>query len=172
MMKIIDYIFRMKILFVCTANICRSAMAEGLFKRQLSMHSGTETIQVRSSGVDALVGLTPDRNTKLVCNKQGVHIDSHKACQLTKTLLKEADLVLCMSKDHRQRILDAFPKIDKNIFLLKEYLREHPISETSVKDPTGKSIKHYETCFREIEKEIKRIFPAILLWTKINNSLH
>jgi protein-tyrosine-phosphatase len=161
----------MKILFVCTANICRSVMAEGILKKMLSTSLSTHDVHVRSAGVDALEGLTPDRNTIEICNKQGVHISSHKASQLTKALLKEADLVLCMAKVHKQRILNAFPKSEKNVFLLKEYLRDHPVMETSVKDPTGKPKRHYEACFREIEKELKRIWPPILLWTKINNSI-
>lgn len=152
----------MKILFVCTANICRSVMAEGIFKKLLSTHIGMHAIHVSSAGVDALEGLTPDRNTHEICNKQGVHIVPHRARQLTKAMLKETDLILCMAKIHKQSILNAFPKVSKNIFLLKEYLREHPVDVISIKDPTGKSIKHYEICFKEIEKEVRRIFPLII----------
>ena len=137
-------------------------MAERIFKKLLSTHTDSHSMHVSSAGVDALEGLIPDRNTIEICNKQDVHIVPHKARQLTKTMLKESDLILCMTNSHKQSILNAFPKYDKNIFLLREYLREHPVEEPSIKDPTGKSIQHYEICFKEIEKELKRIFPLIV----------
>ena len=152
----------MKVLFVCTANICRSVMAAGIFNKQLSHYDGPHSIHVKSAGVDALEDLTPDRKTKEVCNAQGIHIGSHKSRQLTKDMLDKADIVLCMEKFHKQRIISAFPNFVKNVFLLKEYLRESSIDHASIKDPIGKSKKQYEKCFKEIEKEVQRILPIII----------
>jgi protein-tyrosine phosphatase len=165
MMEIIDYIFSMKILFVCTANICRSVIAEGILKKLLANSTGSHTIVVTSAGIDALEDYTPDRTTNEICTKRGVHIGSHKARQLTKAMLKETDIILCMEKIHKQRILSAFPKFIKNVFLLKEYLQENPIDDAAIKDPIGKSKKKYEKCFKEIEKEVQRILPIILKGT-------
>jgi protein-tyrosine phosphatase len=117
---------------------------------------------VRSAGIDALEGSTPDRNTNDICNKKGLHIGSHRACQLTKAMLKETDIILCLAKNHKQSIVNAFPEINKNVFLLKEFYREHPVDDPSIKDPTGKSIKYYEICYKEIEKEMKRILPLLI----------
>ncbi len=155
----------MKILFVCTANICRSVMAEGIFKKLLMHSTGSPTIVVASAGIDALENYTPDRTTNEICIKRGVHISSHKARQLTKAMLKETEIVLCMEKVHKQRILGAFPKFIKHVFLLKEYLHATPLNDAEIKDPTGKSKKDYEKCFKEIEKEVQRILPIILKGT-------
>jgi protein-tyrosine phosphatase len=162
MMEIIDYIFSMRILFVCTANICRSVMAEGILKKLLANSPDSHTIVVSSAGIDALENFTPDQKTLEVCTKRDIHIGSHKARQLTKVLLKETDIVLCMEKIHKQRILGAFPKFIKHVFLLKEYPHKSPTDDGEIKDPIGKPKNYYEKCFKEIEKEVQRILPNIL----------
>ena len=152
----------MNILFVCTANICRSVMAEGILKKVLTNSAGNQVLVVASAGIDALEDFTPDRNTVAVCAKRNVHIASHKARQLTKAILKDTDIVLCMEKMHKQRILSAFPKFAKHVFLLKEYMQQDAPHHASIEDPTGKSKTDYEACFKEIDQEIHRIAPLLL----------
>jgi protein-tyrosine phosphatase len=77
-------------------------------------------------------------------------------------MLKDMDIILCMEKTHKQRILSAFPKYIEHVFLLKEYLHKDPLDDAGIKDPTGKSKEHYKKCYKEIEKEVRRILPAIL----------
>jgi protein-tyrosine-phosphatase len=162
MIEIIDYFPQMNILFICTANICRSVIAEGILKKLLANSPGYQTAFVASAGIDALENFTPDQNTLEVCTKRKIFIGSHKARQLTIVMLKNADIVLCMENVHKQRILSAFPKYSKHVFLLKEYLHKDSLDDTEIKDPTGKSKQKYEKCFKEIEKELKRILPPIL----------
>ncbi|MGD1046130.1 MAG: hypothetical protein ABR936_12555 [Bacteroidota bacterium] len=152
----------MKILFICTANICRSVIAEGILKKLLLVHTGAYAIQVQSAGVDALVGITPDRNTSEVCNEHYIDVESHKAQQLTIEMLEETDIVLCMENNQKERILNAFPKYIEKIFLLKNYRRESPVEEAFIEDPIGKSKEHYEECFNEINEEVQRIVTLIL----------
>ena len=152
----------MKILFVCTANICRSVMAEGILKRLLAFSPGFHSVFVASAGIDALENFTPDLNTSEVCMKRHIYIGSHKSRQLTKAMLKDMDIILCMEKIHKQRIHSAFPKFAKHVFLLKEYLHKNSLDDVEIKDPTGKSKIIYEKCFKEIDREVQRILPAIL----------
>ena len=147
----------MNILFVCTANICRSVMAEGILRKLASDSRGGQVVYVGSAGVDVLQESEPDRYTTDICMKQGVDIGSHKARQLTKHMLEQADLVLCMEHMHKQRITSAFPGFTKNVFLLKEYLHAGPLDDAEIKDPIGKPKNQYEKCFTEIEEEVKRI---------------
>lgn len=137
-------------------------MAEGILKKLLSERSAAPTIQVQSAGVDALVGLLPDRTTCDICRKHSIDIDSHKAQQLVKEMLEETDIALCMEKNHKARIFNAFPKYIEKIFLLKNYRREFPFDDASIEDPTGKSKKYYEACFNEIDEEVQRIATFML----------
>ena len=151
----------MKILLVCTANICRSVMAGGIFTKLLSASPGTPAIRVQSAGIDALEGMAPDRNTSEVCSAHGIDIESHRARQLTKDMLKETDIALCMEINQKERILRAFPAHSEKIFLLKNYHRASPIEDASIEDPFGKPKKYYEECFDEIEQEVQRIIAFI-----------
>ena len=153
----------MRIIFVCTANICRSVMAEGILKKIVSTHPDAPDIEVQSFGIDAFVGMTPDRGTFEICLSHGIDIGLHSAQQLSKEALIHSDLVLCMEQEQKQLILSAFPKFVQKTFLLKEFLVDDLRSDLSIKDPTGKSKKYYKACFNEIEQEIKRIVVLILL---------
>jgi protein-tyrosine phosphatase len=153
-------LFLMRILFVCTANICRSVMAEALLEHLLSGPSNS--IEVDSAGIDALVGQSPDRFTQQVSATHGLDVSSHQACQLTLEMLDRSHLVLCLAENHRQSILTAFPKFKTKVFLLKQFRREDPVQNPSVDDPIGQSLKHYERCYVEIEEEVRRIASRLI----------
>ncbi len=150
----------MKILFVCTANITRSVMAEAIFRRFVSQHAPALTpIIVESAGVDALVGESPDSNTQEVCREHQVDVDAHKARQVTAEMLEGVDLVLCLAEEHKRLILSAYPRFKGKVFLLVEYRRDKPAKHVSVDDPTGRSKSQYVKCYKRIEEEVARIYP-------------
>jgi protein-tyrosine-phosphatase len=157
----------MRIIFVCTANICRSVMAEGILKKLLSTRPNAHHIEIQSFGIDVLVGLTPDRNSREICLAHDIDIGSHTAQQLTKETLKQSDFIFCMEKEQKQLILSAYPEFVGKTFLLKEYQAYVRFDEVSIKDPTGRSKRHYKACFNEIEREIQRI-ADLIIYTETN----
>ena len=67
-----------KILFVCTANICRSPMAQGLLEHALPQ------AQVRSAGLGALVGMPADAAAVRLMQERGIDISAHRATQISR----------------------------------------------------------------------------------------
>ncbi len=72
------------VLFVCTGNICRSPIAEGLFRRLLG---NRRDIAVASAGVHAVRGQPPSLYAVQVCEEEGVDISGFRSQPLTAALI-------------------------------------------------------------------------------------
>ena len=112
---------RFRILFVCTANICRSPMAEALTRHALSAY-GPQVI-VESAGV---VGhhdspIAPGSSAALTV--LGIAHEGHRGRMLTPEIVDAADLVLTMEAAHRDMIITHQPAAAARTFTLREFAR-------------------------------------------------
>lgn len=147
----------LNILFVCTANMCRSVMAEAIFRNIWSSKT-SQRIKVRSAGVSALSSFPPSSNTTGVLRKRGIDVISYQSTPVTKKLLNTSHIIFVMEKKHREHLLGIYPRAQNKIWLLKEFSRGE---EKEVLDPTGGSEKSYQKVACELEEDIKRIVERI-----------
>jgi protein-tyrosine-phosphatase len=159
---------KLEVLFVCTGNTCRSPMAEGILKKMLK-DQGVSTVGASSAGICSLENIPATPFAIQVARGKDVDISRHLSRQLTKKILDQSGLVLAMAQEHLDFIRQVDEESCNRAFLLRLFPRSYTGSNgkrdsgvLSIKDPVGGCLAEYEISFREIEKEIKRIFPDIL----------
>ncbi len=150
-----------KILTLCTANICRSPMAAGLLQHALAAQpEPLRSIQVDSAGVAARDGEIVSENSVIALKKVGLDISGHRSRTLTQAMLDEAAIVLCMTESHRAMIqLQAEPP-PKNLFLFREFMPQR--GDKEIGDPYGGPLRVYETARDEMVEAI----PSLLEYIK------
>ena len=106
-----------KILFVCTGNICRSPMAEGYF-RDLCKKNKRNDIDVASAGIFAGDNFSASPEAVKTMSNYSIDISKHKSRQITEELVKLSNVIIVMAKVHKIAILSSFNGIANKIFLL------------------------------------------------------
>jgi protein-tyrosine-phosphatase len=111
------------ILVVCTGNICRSPIAEGLLKAELARRFGDGAPRVTSAGTAGWEGSPATPEGVAAAAELGVDISGHRARKVRGELLREADLIVCMAGEHRDRLSVQLPELAGRTFTLKELVR-------------------------------------------------
>ncbi len=109
----------MRVLAVCTGNVCRSPAVE----RLLGTWLGPAGIEVRSAGTHALVGAPMSEPMAALVAGAGGRPEGFAARQLTEALLAESDLVLALTTAHRAAVVEAYPRALRTAFTLRELAR-------------------------------------------------
>lgn len=154
----------MKIMFICTGNICRSAMAHHLLEKKLK-DLKREDIEVFSSGIYAQTGDIPTWEAKTVMKEEyNVDMSEHRATYIKNSPINKMDLILCATKSHKIAVLDMYPNLDGKVFTMKEYVYYHRQyhDDIDIKDPWGYDIETYRSCVAEIEECIDLLLQKIL----------
>lgn len=127
-------------------------MAEGLLK-DMAEKNNLE-IEVKSAGIFADDGDLASENALSALEEMGIDISNHRSQSVTKGLVDQADLILTMSKSHKENLILNYPHIKEKVFLLNEYAFDE---DRDIADPFGKRLNDYKIARDEILKALNNI---------------
>ncbi len=114
----------MRILFVCTGNVCRSPVAERLAttwaREKLASSPEADAVHIDSAGLSAVAGRPMDPDTAAALVELGGDPAGFQSREFTAELAVDADLVLTMTRDQRRSVLEANPRGLRRTFTLTE----------------------------------------------------
>jgi RpiB/LacA/LacB family sugar-phosphate isomerase len=146
------------ILFVCTGNVCRSPMAEGLFRHAVK---GRTDYDVLSAGVGAVEGLPPSEHAVRALRELGIDISQQRSRMLSGELVRRADYIFGMTHSHVDAVMLLYPHAAEKTFLLREFDETLDSFENDVPDPIGGSFDVYLNCRDQIEQGIASMLRFI-----------
>ena len=129
------------VVFICTGNVFRSTMAEGLYRH---LTKSDDNIRVGSAGISAFDGQEASQYSVDVMNQENLDISDHASRMLTSEIVEQASHIFGMTRTHRDAVQMMFPEAREKVFVLREFLVGADADfDLDVSDPIGGSLDEY-----------------------------
>jgi protein-tyrosine phosphatase len=151
----------MRILFVCSGNICRSPLAEALFVHMARERGALDRFEVDSVGLHGYhEGEEADPRTRRVAVKHGIDVTSI-AREIRPPDIAKADMILAMDRGHQRELTRISPAEHRHkIRLMRSY--DRPGASPDVDDPYYGGMEGFERMYEVLANCCRNLLDALL----------
>ncbi len=146
------------ILFVCTGNVCRSPMAEGIF-RDLTRNRGQ--YRVLSAGTNAVDGQPPSAFALRAMTERGIDISGQRSRALKPADVDQADCIVGMTQGHVDTLALLYPRAAEKTLRLLDLDHTLDDHQKDIPDPIGQGIAVYRECRDKLEVAIHALIDFL-----------
>jgi len=150
----------MNVLFLCTGNLCRSPIAEGILRQRLA-EMGMDSIDVSSAGTSAFTGRPAADLALKIAAERGVDISRHRSRHLTSQMLATADIVIGMERDHIVEANVVMRDTSNKYRLLSDFGPPH-LRGKDIEDPYGAPIDYFASIYDKIEMHVNALLDELV----------
>jgi protein-tyrosine phosphatase len=155
----------LRVVFVCTANVCRSPLAEAMLRRRLQIQGLGRKVRVGSAGTRVgQRGRAPDPRVRKLAIEAGVPLGRIRARPLTARMVHQSDFVLVMESQHLEQIgelLGGAP-VPAGVRLLGAYNRGSTDSSVDIPDPYFGDALGFQKVFEQLDAALVALVEELV----------